>query len=164
MVANRGSAYECASLPDVVTDALALIAVANEYPQIRLTQRLSPDAEFVTGDRVQIQQVMINLVRNACDAASESAYPAVTIVSERCSEDHVKVSVTDNGPGIPASLGDLFSPFSTSKKTGLGLGLSISRTIVEAHGGRIWVESNSDAGTTMSFTIPTERLELAVAS
>ncbi|MFC7499513.1 ATP-binding protein [Enterovirga sp. GCM10030262] len=164
MVANRGSAYECASLPDVVTDALALIAVANEYPQIRLTQRLSPDAEFVTGDRVQIQQVMINLVRNACDAASESANPAVTISSERCSGDHVKVSVTDNGPGIPASLGDLFSPFSTSKKTGLGLGLSISRTIVEAHGGRIWVESNSDAGTTMSFTIPTERLELAVAS
>ena len=90
----------------------------------------------------------------------------MTVRSRRYGSDQVVVSVSDNGPGIPAAAGDLFSPFVSSKRTGLGLGLSISRTIVEAHGGRIWVERTGRAGTTISFTLPlpaAEELELKIA-
>lgn len=164
MVADQGTGHEETSLGEIVSDALSLIAVANEYPLISLTQDLCPDAEMVMGDKVQIQQVMINLIRNACDAAAGADQPVVTIVSERCGNGLIRISVTDNGPGIPETLGDLFSPFSTSKKSGLGLGLSISRTIVESHGGRIWVARSGPDGTTICFTVPAANLEVKAAS
>lgn len=154
MVADQGCAYEETSLSEIVNDALSLIAVANEYPNLSLVQEIGPAADLVIGDKVQIQQVLINLVRNACDAAAEVESPKIVISSERVGTSQVRVCVSDNGPGISESVDDLFSPFTTSKKTGLGLGLSLSRTIVESHGGRIWVESNSGAGTTMCFTLP----------
>ncbi|MGH6925537.1 MAG: ATP-binding protein, partial [Propylenella sp.] len=154
MVADQGCAYEDTSLSEIVNDALSLIAVANEYPRLTLAQEIGAAADMVVGDKVQIQQVVINLVRNACDAAANEDDPKVVISSEWASGGQVKVCVTDNGPGISESLDDLFSPFTTSKKSGLGLGLSLSRTIVEAHGGRIWVESNGNEGTTMCFTLP----------
>lgn len=154
MVADQGCAYEETSLSEIVNDALSLIAVANEYPNLALVQEIGPAADLVIGDKVQIQQVLINLVRNACDAAAEVENPRVVISSERAGTGQVRVCVSDNGPGISESLDDLFSPFTTSKKSGLGLGLSLSRTIVESHGGRIWVERNSGTGTMMCFTLP----------
>lgn len=163
MVANRSSSSEHTPLADVIDDALSLVATANNYSHIALRRDVGPDAGFVAADRVQVQQVLINLVRNACDAMAGIAHPAVTITSERSDPDTVRICVTDNGSGIPDSVGDLFYPFATSKESGLGLGLSICRTIVEAHGGRIWVERSGDCGTTICFTLPMSALELEQA-
>lgn len=154
MVSDRPSRYDYAPLSEIINDALSLVTMANDYPNVEIHKALDPEADIVTADRVQIQQVLINLVRNACDAIADQPEPRVRIASERIEGDKIRICVTDNGPGIAESMGDLFSPFATSKEQGLGLGLSISRTIVEAHGGRIWVEQSGETGTTICFTIP----------
>ena len=157
MVSDRSADYERAPLPEIVGDALSLIAMANNYPGISLTQHISQEARIITADRVQIQQVLINLVRNACDALAGTKQPKIMISAERHQADQVLICVSDNGPGLAPGSEDLFSPFATSKMTGLGLGLPISRTIVEAHGGRIWVDADSERGTRICFTIPIEK-------
>jgi two-component system sensor kinase FixL len=111
----------------------------------------------VCGDKVQLQQVMLNLLQNALDAmdarpASDRTV-AVSITIE--SRQLVRVAVRDRGPGLPSDrLAMIFNPFVTSKREGLGLGLSISRTIIEMHGGRLWAENNTDQGATFYFTLP----------
>jgi two-component system, LuxR family, sensor kinase FixL len=152
MVSNKETWHESAAVSDIVEDSVSLIAMANRYPDIDLQVDIHTSAAVITGDRVQIQQVLINLVRNACDAVSEVDQPQVVICADRVGHD-IRVCVSDNGPGIPDSC-DLFAPFSTSKESGLGLGLLISRTIVEAHGGRIWAEPREEGGTSLCFTIP----------
>ena len=154
MVANGAPDYQLAPLSEIVSDALSLVAMANNYPGISVTQKLARDARFVTADRVQIQQVLINLVRNACDALQGIRRPEIVISAERQGADQVRLCVADNGPGLEPGSEDIFSPFATSKTTGLGLGLPISRTIVEAHGGRIWVEADGTSGTRICFTLP----------
>jgi two-component system sensor kinase FixL len=104
-------------------------------------------------DRVQIQQVLINLLRNAVEAIP--ADPGGTVrVSARRQGDFAQVTVTDSGSGLdPAIVGNMFGAFASTKRDGMGLGLSICRTIIEAHGGRIWAESRP-VGTAFHFTIP----------
>jgi signal transduction histidine kinase len=107
------------------------------------------------GDRVQLQQVVLNLLHNAVEAIVER--PGAIAV--RIAPDHegVRVSISDSGAGVPPEVIDrIFTPFFSTKDSGLGMGLSISRTIVEAHGGRLWMES-STGGTTFSFTLPVRR-------
>jgi two-component system, LuxR family, sensor kinase FixL len=157
MVSDRSADYERAPLPEIVSDALSLIAMANNYPGITVTHDIAEDARVVTADRVQIQQVLINLVRNACDALEGTKHPEIRISAKIHDREWIKVRVADNGPGLAPGSEDLFSPFATSKMTGLGLGLPISRTIVEAHGGRIWVDSDGETGTSICFTIPIEK-------
>lgn len=153
MVAHRRSSVQRASLADAVHDAVGLVKLANPHPKVEIVQRLAPEAQFVCADKVQIQQVLINLLGNAAEGASKAARPLV-IVSTRRLGDCVQVSVSDNGTGIPADSGDVFCPFASTKNGGLGLGLSISRMIVESFGGKIWVDANSERGVRLCFSLP----------
>jgi two-component system, LuxR family, sensor kinase FixL len=118
---------------------------------------LPPDLPFMTGDSVLIQQVLINLVLNATDAveAFDPERRKVVLRAVRHENGGVEFSVSDSGPGIQCEkLRHVFEPFFTTKPSGMGLGLSISRSIVEAHGGRIWVVNNAGEGATFRFTLP----------
>ncbi|MBW4331559.1 PAS domain S-box protein [Stakelama sp. CBK3Z-3] len=122
---------------------------------IRAFFDLSPDMPPVLVDRVQIQQVLVNLIRNAIDAVSESDVRDIRVGTRRAALAMVEVSVADTGPGVdPSIMPRLFEAFTSTKQSGMGLGLSICRTIVEAHGGRIRAEPNDGGGSIFAFTIP----------
>jgi signal transduction histidine kinase len=116
---------------------------------------LSADVQPVCGDRVQLQQVPLNLITNAVDAMSAvMGRPKVlTITSERLSG--MVVAVEDTGAGFDPAMADrIFTPFVTTKPNGMGMGLSICRSIIEAHGGRLWVSPRAPCGTVFRFTVP----------
>jgi PAS domain S-box-containing protein len=116
-----------------------------------------PGLPAVMGDRVHLQQVLLNLVLNAMDAVegAPAGQLKVAVRARRDDEGAVEVAVRDAGHGIPPEkLGLVFEPFFTTKANGMGIGLAVSRTIVEAHGGRIWAENNADRGATFRFTLP----------
>jgi two-component system sensor kinase FixL len=116
---------------------------------------LAPDLPAVRGDRVQLQQVLLNLVINGMEAVGPHDEGRRVVLQTRPAEGAVCVSVRDHGPGIPGdTLSRVFETFYTTKQGGLGMGLAISRSIVEAHGGKIWAENNPDRGATFSFTLP----------
>jgi PAS domain S-box-containing protein len=121
---------------------------------------LPDDLPPILGDRVQVQQVLLNLLLNAFDAMNERrrADRQVTIRAERQDARYIHTAVRDSGPGLGGDEIDrIFQPFYTTKRDGLGMGLSICRSIIEAHGGRLWAENNSDEGATFSFTVPISR-------
>jgi two-component system, LuxR family, sensor kinase FixL len=106
-------------------------------------------------DRVQIQQVLVNLFRNALEAMANSPRRELIASNSQVADDTVEVSVSDTGHGFQEDVKqNLFQTFFTTKETGMGVGLSISRSIVEAHGGQMWAESNSSGGATFRFTLP----------
>jgi two-component system sensor kinase FixL len=108
-------------------------------------------------DDVQIQQVLVNLIRNAVDAMSETQRDrrSLTITTSRTPNDMVEVSVSDTGKGVTDEAGDqVFDAFFSTKSEGMGMGLAISRTIVESHGGRLWLTPNAERGVTFHFTLP----------
>ncbi|MBV9930628.1 MAG: PAS domain-containing protein [Alphaproteobacteria bacterium] len=134
-----------------ITRSAANIAVGTAEVQFAV----APEADGVRVDRVHLQQVMMNLIRNATDAMQEGGGRKITISAVPVSDEEVEVRVSDEGPGIPANVRDrLFSPFVTMKSGGTGIGLSICRTIIEAHGGRIWLASGPDRGAVIAFTLP----------
>ena len=142
------------NIKKLVEEASALALVGAKDSGVRVRFKLDPDLEWVLADKVQIQQVMLNLMRNAIDAMEQSDRRELTISTEPGQDDTIVVSVTDTGPGIaPEIASQLFQPFITTKAQGMGVGLSISRTIVEAHGGQISVESNPGGGTIFHFTL-----------
>jgi two-component system sensor kinase FixL len=117
--------------------------------------QLDPRAERVFVDRIQIQQVVVNLIRNAIDAMIEGPVRSLAIRTDLEPGHLVRISIEDSGSGISDAVApQLFQPFITSKRSGMGIGLSICRTIVEAHGGRIWFEPAPDSGTIFHFTLP----------
>jgi two-component system sensor kinase FixL len=125
--------------------------------QSRVSVDVAPDLPPVLGDRIELQQVVLNLLVNALDAMNDCPVPerVVSVGAARNGQDAVEVAVRDRGTGV--STGDLeriFEPFHTTKRHGLGIGLSISRTIIAAHGGRLWAENNPDRGATFRFTVP----------
>ncbi|HZW46666.1 MAG TPA: ATP-binding protein, partial [Microvirga sp.] len=148
------------SLPKLLQDALALALVGAREHGVRVSMSLDPAAEFVLADKVQVQQVVLNLVRNAMDAMEDSDKRKLRIESRRFDGDSVEVVVTDTGPGIsPEVERQLFQPFVTTKAAGMGIGLSISRTIVESHGGKLWAESEAGGGAAFHFTLRLVRRE-----
>ena len=150
---RKGEITKNQFIPDsVIIEAGALASVgACEGIQLHYDFR---DGLPVLGDPIQIQQVLINLIRNACDAVADTIDQNVRVVS-RIAGDITVISVEDRGPGIPPNdLNNLFEAFFSNKDDGMGLGLSISRTIIEAHGGKIWAENRPEGGARFSFTLP----------
>ena len=141
-------------LSRIVTEANALALVGSREHGIEVQVSLDPNAERVFVDRIQIQQVLINLIRNAIEAMIDSPTRSLTISTAEGPE-FITIAVEDTGSGISETLApQLFQPFVTSKASGMGIGLSICRTIIESHGGRIWFEPGPDAGTIFLFTLP----------
>ena len=142
------------SIKRLVEEASALALVGIKDRGIRVQFRFDPSVDRVLADRVQIQQVLLNLIRNAVDAMEASHGGNLTVAITPDENGYVRISVTDSGSGIAPEIAEqLFQPFITTKHHGMGVGLSISRTIVQAHGGRIWVEPNPPGGTTFHFTL-----------
>jgi two-component system sensor kinase FixL len=155
LVARGNVSSRPESLTKLIEDA-SLIAFLDEH-LLGVTHRLdfSSEVGWVKADPIQIQQVVINLVRNAMQAMEDQPRREVVIRTSVVSKAMAEVSVADTGAGIPAEVREaLFSPFVSTKTEGMGIGLSISRTIVEAHGGKIWAEDAPDGGTVFRFTLP----------
>ena len=143
-------------LAKLIEEAGALAMIGAKETGVRVNFQISPEAPYVRADQVQVQQVLLNLMRNAIEAMQESPRRELTVASAPGDDDTVVIRVIDTGSGIaPELAARLFQPFVTSKVSGMGVGLSISRTIIEAHGGRIWAESPPEGGTMFSFTLRT---------
>ncbi len=142
------------SLHRLVSEASALALVGAGEQNLEVDVRLDPVADRILVDRIQIQQVLLNLIRNAIEAMADSSIQRILIYSEREAGGYVRITVADSGPGLAEEVAErLFEPFRTTKVSGMGLGLSISATIVSAHGGRIWAEPSKLGGTAFHFTV-----------
>lgn len=145
---------------DLIREMCALTEAAASKNQVSLQIELADDLPSTMGDRVQLQQVIVNLILNGIEAMSEVAdRPRRLVISSQMrASDEVLVAVRDCGVGIaPKDAKRIFDAFFTTKAQGMGMGLSISRSIIEAHGGRLSASSNSDHGATIQFTLPVER-------
>ena len=148
------------SLSKLIEEASALALVGAKEHGVRVRFDLDPAADLVLVDRVQIQQVVLNLIRNAIDAMEGAAKRELAVSVRPAADNMALVSIADTGPGISQEIADrLFQPFITTKPTGMGVGLSISRTIIEAHGGQIWVEAGEGGGALFRFTVERAREE-----
>ena len=141
---------------EAVEEVLFLLNRELQRGAIALRTDFDTSMPAIEADRVQLQQVVLNLVRNAVDAMSQvKGRPRVLTISSKLVGDHAHMSVADTGPGIDPSVAErLFDPLSTTKDGGLGLGLSICRKIIDAHGGELWVRHNSNLGAIFTFAVP----------
>ena len=157
LVQKRESRLTKHDLNDLIRDIEHLASVDARLHDVGIRFALAPNLSQVLVDGVQIQQVVLNLIRNGIDAAEEADSPDREVVVETRAKgpDEIEVSVRDNGCGLPKNAEEsLFQPFFTTKKDGMGMGLSISRSIVATHDGQIWFSRNSAGGTTFSFALP----------
>ncbi len=153
-LARRDGERRVESVRALVEEASALALIGVKELGIRICFEFAPQADAVLVDKVQIQQVLLNLMRNAIEAMEQSDRRELTISTFPAEDGMVGIAVSDTGCGIASEMSDrLFQPFATSKPHGMGIGLSISRNIVEAHGGQILAERNSDGGTVFRFTL-----------
>ena len=152
---SRGETEQRAeSVAKLVEEASALALVGARQLGVRVYFELDRDSDYVLVDKIQIQQVVLNLVRNAVEAMSDSPRRELLIASRPAPGKMVDISIADTGPGLAPEIAErLFQPFVTTKPQGMGVGLSICRTIVEAHGGKIWAEPNPGGGTVFHLTV-----------
>ena len=145
------------NINETIQQVIALVANDFLSSRIELKTELAADLPPVMGDRVQLQQVILNLILNGRDtiSATKTGRRELVITSRNSESGEVVVAVRDSGAGMdPKNVERIFEPFFTTKSEGLGLGLSIGRTIIEAHGGTLWATPNNDRGTTIQFTLP----------
>jgi len=158
LFSKREFTLESLDLNETAREVIALSSNDLQRDHIILQSELADDLPSVTGDRIQLQQVILNLLRNACDAmAGVDGRPRELLIkTEREQGDHVRVTIRDAGGGLPPqSLDSLFDAFYTTKTGGMGVGLFVSRSIIERHQGRLWAEPNEGSpGATFSFSIP----------
>jgi two-component system sensor kinase FixL len=153
-VARGESDRQIEDLPKLVEEASALAMVGARESGVRIDFGFDPLAAQVLADKVQVQQVLLNLIRNAIEAMQDCPRREMSLATSRLEDGMVRIDVADTGSGIaPEVAAHLFQPFVTSKKSGMGVGLSISRTIVENHGGRLWAEARQGGGTVFSLTL-----------
>jgi two-component system sensor kinase FixL len=159
-VARGEVAQHIENLPHMIDEASRLALAGARERGVRAFFNLDPAAQEVFVDRIQIQQVLVNLLRNGVDAIGDLEVRDVTITTRAEPRGMVTISVADTGSGLDPELApQLFEAFASTKEQGMGLGLSICRTIVEAHGGRIWAEPNVGGGTIFHFTVQSAGME-----
>jgi PAS domain S-box-containing protein len=162
LVRREAPRYDRFDLNEMIREIIVLTQAELSRTGISLQTRLTEGLPLVTGDRVQLQQVILNLILNAVEAMSGSADQTsdLLITTDQDGADGLHISVCDSGPGLPPdAMARLFEAFYTTKPSGMGMGLSICRTIVEAHGGRIWAAPNEPRGAVFQFTLPREPAE-----
>ncbi len=154
-VARGESERRVEDVKKLVEEASALALVGAKDKGVRVRFDFAPGLDYVLADKVQIQQVLLNLMRNAIEAMEETPTRELVVATAPALGNLIEISVADTGAGIaPEISAQLFQPFVTTKRTGMGVGLSISRTIIEAHGGSIAARPNAGGGTIFSFTLP----------
>ena len=147
-------------LNEAINEVIVMVRSAIDRNRVSVRTRFMEDLISVRGDRVQLQQVVLNLILNAVEAMSsvEEGARELSISTEQSQTSGVLVAVRDSGPGIdPEHLERVFKPFYTTKTSGIGMGLSICRSIIDAHGGRLWAEANQPRGAVFQFTLPAAR-------
>ena len=140
---------------------IGILAAQAAAHNVTLKTALIPDPLIVKGDRVQLEQVILNLVVNAIDALAkaDTVNRRIKVRTDLVHENTAELSVSDNGPGVrPDVLKQIFEPFFTTKQGGMGMGLAISRTIVEAHGGRLSAENRAGGGAIFRLTLPVQQV------
>jgi signal transduction histidine kinase len=155
LIAKREHEKQVNSIPNMLNDAvrLGLLGIDEERPTVET--HYAEDTSVALFDRVQIEQVVFNLVRNAAEAMSGTSRRSLTVATALTVDNTVEVSIADTGPGLPPEVRTkLFEPFVTTKPSGLGVGLSICRVIIESHGGRLQAEDRPAGGTVFRFTLP----------
>ena len=162
LFARHDTTTESVDLNDATREVLALSRTELQQGRILVGLELDDTLPRVTGDRIQLQQVILNLLRNAADAMAtiDDRARALLIRTEVDGADHVRLSVHDSGIGLEPNSGDkLFDAFYTTKPGGMGIGLSVSRSIIDRHDGRLWAVPNDGPGTTFAFSLPIASVE-----
>jgi two-component system sensor kinase FixL len=154
-VSGEELALQPRSLAALFREAAAIATPGGMRPDVQLRYEFEPAADAVLADQIQVQQVMVNLIRNALEAMGETPRQRLRIGSRVADDDLAEAYIADSGPGVDPELGEnLFEPFVSGKADGMGIGLAVSRSIVESHGGRIWAEVAPDGGAVFRFTLP----------
>lgn len=157
MLKRSAPVFAMLAVDDLVEGVVALIRSETVSREVKIQVEVPPRMSQVRGDRVQLQQVLLNLILNGLDVATDLPKERRRLVvrARRSGDQAVEFSVSDSGPGIPVGqLTQILEPFFTTKTGGLGMGLAISRSIIEAHDGRLWAENNPDGGATFRFSLP----------
>ncbi len=155
-MARGESDRQLENLPRLIEEASALALVGVKELGVHVAFQFDPQAAFVLASKIQVQQVLLNLMRNAVEAMQECERRELVVSTQRLDNETVRIDVADTGPGIaPDIAAHLFQPFITTKRHGMGVGLSISRTIIESHGGKLWVEPNPGGGTIFRLSLKT---------
>jgi C4-dicarboxylate-specific signal transduction histidine kinase len=148
---------ELVDVNEVIREMIVLLRSEATQYSISVRTELTADLPQVMGDRVQLQQVLMNLILNGIEAMKDvDGTRELALNSQQTESEQLLVTVRDTGKGLPPQRDQIFDAFFTTKPQGLGMGLSISRSIVESHGGRLWTADNSPRGATFSITLPTK--------
>lgn len=152
---------ELHDINEIIREMTVLLHDKANRTSISIRTELDSEIPLITVDRIQLQQVFMNLILNGIEAMKDTN-GEVTITSKRTADGQLLVSVSDTGIGLPvAEVDRIFEAFFTTKEQGTGIGLSISRRIIESHGGRLWASANAERGATFQFTLP---IDVAAAS